>query len=234
MGVNPSAQYSAAAMGHGSYRPLHPQQHAQQQQQQHYPHQQQQQAQPPMRSQQQLAPQQQQQPGYGALNGPSAAATAAAAKNIPPNSYGATPAAPVMHPQYPHGSAYGSAPAPIRPAMYSADSNTLSGHPQQQQHHAQQQQQPKPYQPYSMQSSYSMGAHQQFGMSESTAQQQPHTASQPAQVPAYFLYINIISKFKFSYALIIFFIYIATATRCVNLVPTATSGIESTPQHAAL
>lgn len=184
MGVNPSTQYSAAAMGHGSYRPLHPQQHAsqQQQQQQHYP-QQQQQPQPPMRTQ----PQQQQT--YGALNGPSAAATASSAgvaKNIPLNSYGSAPAAPLMHPQYQqHGVGYGAAPTPIRPAMYHAESaSNMSGHPHQPQ---QQQQQPKPYQPYAMQTSYSMPAQQHF-MSESTAQQQPppHAAAQPAQVSLYF------------------------------------------------
>ena len=196
--MNPPAQYSA--MGHGSYRPLHPQ-HAQQQQQQqhaqpHYPHQ------PPMRHSSQQQQQQQQQP-YGAINGPSAAATAAAtAKNIPPN-YGTAPAA-SMHPQYPHsqgtpvamgvGGAYGSAP-PIRSAIYSAENSMATSHQQHQQHqqqqqqlHQQQQQQqqqpqpqqpqggPKPY-PYSMQAPYPMSA--QHFMPESTAQ--PHTTQQPQQ-----------------------------------------------------
>ena len=199
MGANPSAQYSA--MGHGSYRPLHPQ-HAQQQQQQaqqqpqqhaqpHYPHQ------APMRH----ASQPQQQPYGGSVNGPAAAAAAAAAaavaaaKNIPPNYGSAATATAPMHPvhgsqQYPHpsqqqqpgiGGAYGFAapPASVRSSMYPAESSM--GHPQQQhqqQHQQQQPQQrgPKPY-PYSMQTPYSMSA--QHFMSESTGQ--PHTNQQTQQ-----------------------------------------------------
>lgn len=184
--MNPPAQYSA--MGHGSYRPLHPQ-HAQQQQhaQPHYPHQ------APMRlsGQQQQTSQHQQSYGAG-INGPSTAASAtAAAKNIPPN-YGTASAA-SMHPQYPHAQgtpvamsgAYGSAP-PIRSA-YAAENamaSTHQQHQQQQQLHQQQQQTqpqqpqsaPKPY-PYTMQAPYPMPA--QHFMPESTAQ--PHTTQQAQQ-----------------------------------------------------